>query len=138
MLLSKDQDPEARKNEVIAHLVSYFGEEARNYLEYAEKLWNQEKYSGGCPAVSITTPNSMRDYDRALREPLMNVHFCGSDTATSWQGYMDGAVESGERVANEILYKMFGDSDKSVPVDYEKTFYYQENLKPKLDILSKL
>jgi monoamine oxidase len=31
-----------------------------------------------------------------------NVHFCGEHTSTDFQGYMEGAVESGERVAKEI------------------------------------
>lgn len=31
-----------------------------------------------------------------------NVHFCGEHTSTEAQGYMEGAVESGERVATEI------------------------------------
>jgi monoamine oxidase len=30
------------------------------------------------------------------------VHFCGEHTSTEAQGYLEGAVESGERVAREI------------------------------------
>ena len=70
----------------------------------------------------------MRDYARATREPLHNVHFCGSDTATEWAGYMDGAIESGERVAHEVLYTMYGASNKSIQVDYKKTYYHQRDL----------
>lgn len=105
----------------------YFGEEARDYLDYGEKLWSDEKFSGGCPVANVIAPGVMKDYPRALREPFMNVHFCGSDTATVWQGYMDGAVESGERVANEILYKLFSE-DESIKIDFEKTYYYQKNV----------
>jgi len=32
-----------------------------------------------------------------------NVHFCGEQTSIMWQGYINGAVESGERAAREIL-----------------------------------
>ena len=32
-----------------------------------------------------------------------DVHFCGEQTSLMWQGYINGAVESGERVAREIL-----------------------------------
>lgn len=32
-----------------------------------------------------------------------NVHFCGEQTSIEWQGYINGAVESGERAAREIL-----------------------------------
>jgi hypothetical protein len=31
------------------------------------------------------------------------VHWAGTETATRWAGYMDGAVESGERAADEVL-----------------------------------
>ncbi len=31
------------------------------------------------------------------------VHFCGEQTSLEWQGYINGAVESGERAAHEIL-----------------------------------
>ena len=49
---------------------------------------------------------------------------CGTETAVHWQGYIDGAVESGERAANEVLFDLFRD-DKSV-YEYEKTYYYQK------------
>ena len=32
-----------------------------------------------------------------------NVHFCGEQTSYEWSGYMNGAVESGERAAREVL-----------------------------------
>jgi monoamine oxidase len=35
-----------------------------------------------------------------------SVHFCGEQTSIQWQGYINGAVESGERAANEILGKL--------------------------------
>ncbi len=31
------------------------------------------------------------------------IHWAGTETATRWMGYMDGALESGERVAREVL-----------------------------------
>ena len=34
------------------------------------------------------------------------VHFAGTETATEWMGYMDGAVQSGQRAAAEILVEM--------------------------------
>ena len=33
----------------------------------------------------------------------MRVHFAGTETATKWVGYMDGAIEAGERAAREVL-----------------------------------
>jgi hypothetical protein len=45
---------------------------------------------------------------------------------------MDGAVQSGERVANEVLYSLFA-GDKSVYVEYEKTFYHHRDLIRKIE-----
>jgi monoamine oxidase len=42
-------------------------------------------------------------YGRALRRPIGHIHWAGAETATVWNGYMDGAVQSGERVAAEVL-----------------------------------
>jgi monoamine oxidase len=31
------------------------------------------------------------------------VHFAGAETSPVWNGYMDGAVRSGDRVAADVL-----------------------------------
>jgi monoamine oxidase len=42
----------------------------------------------------------------AEREPEGNCHFAGEHTSIDFQGYLNGAVESGERAAGEILAGM--------------------------------
>ena len=37
------------------------------------------------------------------REPQEGVHFCGEHTSIDAQGYLEGAVETGQRAANEII-----------------------------------
>ncbi|MEA2385970.1 MAG: monoamine oxidase, partial [Thermoleophilaceae bacterium] len=39
----------------------------------------------------------------ALTRPFGCVHWAGTETAPHWNGYMDGAVRSGERAAKEVL-----------------------------------
>lgn len=39
-----------------------------------------------------------------IRKPIGNIYFAGTETATKWPGYMDGAVEAGERAAREVLH----------------------------------
>ena len=48
---------------------------------------------------------------------------------------MDGAIESGERVANEILYKLYGNenSKRKIRIDYEKTFYHHQEIMNSID-----
>jgi len=42
-------------------------------------------------------------YGHALREPLGRIHWAGTETSDYRQGYLDGAVRSGERTATEVL-----------------------------------
>ncbi|KAG2463530.1 KCJ15 protein, partial [Polypterus senegalus] len=39
--------------------------------------------------------------ERVLRQPFGRLFFAGTETATKWSGYMDGAVQAGERAAKE-------------------------------------
>lgn len=39
----------------------------------------------------------------ALRTPIGRIHWAGTETAERWSGYIDGAIESGERAAAEVL-----------------------------------
>lgn len=37
-----------------------------------------------------------------LREPVGKLYFAGTETSTEWSGYMEGAVQAGERAAREV------------------------------------
>ena len=41
-------------------------------------------------------------FSRVLRQPVGRIYFAGTETATHWSGYMEGAVEAGERAAREV------------------------------------
>ena len=43
------------------------------------------------------------DYGEAIRAPVGAIKWAGAETATLWNGYMDGALRSGERAAAEVL-----------------------------------
>jgi monoamine oxidase len=48
-------------------------------------------------------PGALSRYGPALRAPVGRVHWAGSETAREWFGYMEGALESGERAAREVI-----------------------------------
>jgi monoamine oxidase len=48
-------------------------------------------------------PNTMKSFGHLLRVPVGDIHFAGTETSTAWNGYMEGAVLSGERAAREVL-----------------------------------
>ncbi len=47
-------------------------------------------------------PGVWTDFGPALREPVGRVHWAGTETSEVFNGYMDGAVRSGERAAVEV------------------------------------
>uniref|UniRef100_A0A8C9SS40 Amine oxidase n=1 Tax=Scleropages formosus TaxID=113540 RepID=A0A8C9SS40_SCLFO len=80
-------------------------EEALYPVHYEEKNWCEEEYSGGC-YTAYFPPGILTQYGKVLREPVGRLYFAGTETATEWSGYMDGAVQAGERAAREILHTM--------------------------------
>jgi len=91
-----------RKEAVLDCFARFFGQEALHPRGYAECDWSVEPYArGGYAGVPI--PGFFLDYGPALQEPVGRVYWAGTETATRWNGYMDGAVESGIRAAREVL-----------------------------------
>ncbi|XP_061579249.1 amine oxidase [flavin-containing] [Cololabis saira] len=80
-------------------------EEALHPVHYEEKNWAEEQYSGGC-YTAYFPPGILTQFGRVLREPVGRLYFAGTETATEWSGYMEGAVQAGERAAREILCTM--------------------------------
>lgn len=79
--------------------------EALNPVHYEEKNWMEEQYSGGC-YTAMHPPGFLTRYGRVLRQPVGRMYFAGTETATHWSGYMEGAIQAGERAAREILHAM--------------------------------
>jgi monoamine oxidase len=96
-----------RKAAVLACLVRYFGKKADTPYEYVEQNWAEEEYTRGCYA-GFLSPGVWCMYGEALRAPIGRLHWAGTETATVWNGYMDGAIQSGERAATEVLAELRG------------------------------
>ena len=79
-----------------------FGARARSPERYIEKSWAEEQWTRGCYGCYMT-PGGWTSYGSALRPPVGPIHWAGAEIATIWNGYMDGAVRSGERAAAEAL-----------------------------------
>ncbi|KAG7467753.1 amine oxidase [flavin-containing] B [Solea senegalensis] len=77
-------------------------EDALHPVHYEEKNWSEEEYSGGC-YTAYYPPGVLTQFGRVLREPVGKLYFAGTETATEWSGYMEGAVQAGERAAREVL-----------------------------------
>lgn len=91
-----------RRDAVLKNFAAYFGDEALTPRDYVEKNWSGEEWTRGC-YVGFTPPGVLLDYGPAIRAPFGRIKWAGAETATYWNGYMDGAVRSGARAAKEVL-----------------------------------
>jgi monoamine oxidase len=91
-----------RRTAVLRNFRKYFGPKASHPREYFETNWSEKTWTRGCP-VAIAGPGTLTEFGRALRKPVGKIHWAGTETSTFWNGYMDGAVRSGERAAREVL-----------------------------------
>lgn len=91
-----------RRAVVLECFARYFGQEALAPLEYVDKCWADEPFARGCYAACFP-PGLWTTGAARLREPHGRLHFAGTETATRWMGYFDGAVEAAERAVAEVL-----------------------------------
>jgi monoamine oxidase len=99
--MSKDQ----RREAVLQGFAEMFGDQALHPTDFVEHDWTQERWTRGAP-TAIHGPNTLVTYGPSIRRPAGRVHWAGTETATYWTGYMDGAVSSGQRAAAEVLAKL--------------------------------
>jgi monoamine oxidase len=83
-----------------------FGPRAKSPSDYVERSWAEEEWTRGCYGCYMT-PGGWTGFGDALRAPIGPIHWAGAETATVWNGYMDGALQSGERAAEEALSAKF-------------------------------
>ena len=94
--------PEARRVAVLADLARAFGPRAAQPVEYVEQQWCAEPFTRGGP-VAVSSPGALTALGPALRAPVGPLHWAGTETATKWCGYLDGALSAGIRAADEVL-----------------------------------
>ncbi|UCG71900.1 MAG: FAD-dependent oxidoreductase [Chromatiales bacterium] len=96
-----DQIPEADARAAVIGDIERVRPAAKGQLEIVEyKSWYRDPFSSGDWAV--WKPGQVSDFAAAVAKPNGRIHFCGEHTAVSNRG-MEGAMESGERVALEVL-----------------------------------
>ncbi|MBL8779179.1 MAG: flavin monoamine oxidase family protein [Acidimicrobiales bacterium] len=96
------RSPTARRAAFVDCAVRYFGPEAAHPTGYVERDWAAEEWTRGCYGAHCP-PGVWTQFGKSLRLPIGPLHWAGTETATEWSGYLDGAVESGERAAREVL-----------------------------------
>ncbi|TGB05151.1 flavin monoamine oxidase family protein [Halobacillus salinus] len=87
-------------DEIMQTLSKIYGEQV--YEQYVSSVvfnWSANPFSAGC--FTLFTPGQSRDIEENLATPEGRLHFAGEHTS-SFHGWIEGAVESGIRVAHEV------------------------------------
>jgi monoamine oxidase len=101
-----------RAQAVIDHLRRVFGFTDADLLDsnnvlsnYVERNWPAAGNTQFLPSPAAMFPpdGSFTHTFPALRQAIGRVHYAGSESALEWNGYMNGAVQSGFRAASEVL-----------------------------------
>ncbi len=91
-----------RQQSALQSFTTFFGPQAAQPQRYLDHSFLNEDWSRGCYA-GLFGPGIWTNVGPALREPVGRIHWAGTETSDVWNGYIDGAVRSGERVAREIV-----------------------------------
>ena len=91
-----------RRSAVLQSFKNFFGPKALQPKHYVDMNWTEEPFSRGAP-VPFAPPGVLLGYGDEIRKPIGPIHWAGTETSTFWNGYLDGAIRSGYRAADEII-----------------------------------
>lgn len=91
-----------RKARLLAEVTDRFGQRAASPVNYHETNWSMQQWTRGC-FTGFLTPGATTLFKSAVRDQCGPIHWAGTETATEWPSFIEGAIRSGERAANEIV-----------------------------------
>ena len=80
----------------------------------SRRIGRRRQWIGGA-FTAYLRPGAWTRYGAALRTPVGRIHWAGTETATLWNGYFDGAVRSGEDAAAAVLALLGGPQPTEEP-----------------------
>ncbi|KAF7546799.1 hypothetical protein G7Z17_g8186 [Cylindrodendrum hubeiense] len=72
-------------------------------INFIEKEWAKDPWALGAPSPVMLPGVLSADSGKALRSSVDKIHFVGTETSVLWKSYMEGAVRSGIRGAEEVI-----------------------------------
>lgn len=91
-----------RRAAALDQLATYFGDKARRPEHFVEKDWSIDPWSRGGYGMHFP-PGVLTQFGPAAWDPVGTIHWAGTEIATEWRLYMEGALQSGERAAARVL-----------------------------------
>ncbi len=99
------RSPGERRDLVLRAFARCFGSAALSPRVYHEQDWSTEPWTRGCP-VAVLGTGALGACAPALRTPIGRIHIAGTESAREHTGYLEGALESAERVTTELLTRL--------------------------------
>uniref|UniRef100_A0A914W0C2 Amine oxidase n=1 Tax=Plectus sambesii TaxID=2011161 RepID=A0A914W0C2_9BILA len=132
----RDYSKEMRRQAYLSVMEQFFGDDVNHFLGFSDQEWSKDAYSKGCFAV--LAPGKMpANFTQMVRAPTNErVIWAGTETATVWMGYMNGAVQAGRRAAGDVLdiYKI--EHNLHVPLNHSAALQLSKTLFAILTVLS--
>ncbi|MER9353865.1 flavin monoamine oxidase family protein [Mesorhizobium sp. M0514] len=95
----------ALRAEVTARLVDALGPEAADIVDFSQRDWIDDRWSGGAYSDLIVDVTA-RDAERTIRAGADPVHFASSELSPSFPGYVEGAIVMGRIAAKQIATEL--------------------------------
>lgn len=92
---------DARRNAVLEPLIGQIGPEVLQPVSWHEKSWHTDEYVGG-GYTALPVAGTLHGLLPLPSTAVGNLHWAGTETAADHPGYIEGAIESGLRVAQEV------------------------------------
>ncbi|KAH8432437.1 flavin monoamine oxidase family protein [Aspergillus melleus] len=94
-------DSNVRREMLLSRLAPHLGRRVLQPVEWHEKAWHLDEFcGGGYLAYGIVgTSDGLLPMPH---DPINDLHWAGTETAQEHPGYLEGAVQSGERAAHEV------------------------------------
>ena len=94
-----------RQKMLIDVLIENFGEQAKSPIDYVDNDWVSAVWSRGCYG-GYFPPGALTLVKQNGSEPCGRIHWAGADYTTEWFGFVCGAMESGQSVAEDVINTM--------------------------------
>lgn len=87
---------------ILRDLVTFWGPEAGSPLELVIKRWTEDPWQTGGYGVT-RTPGAWTAFGSSWQDPHGKVFWAGTEQATRWPGYFEGAIEAGLAAARQAV-----------------------------------
>jgi monoamine oxidase len=95
-------DPERRRHTAVESFTHLLGSAASEPIDYFDFAWADQAWFQGAP-VAHPELGALAQHGDLPLAPVGRLHWAAADLARVNNAYMDGAIESGERAAAEII-----------------------------------